>query len=179
MNNGQIQQSWSGIPLPNPFTWSFAVDTNVLLFSCHVPFKPESFEQSHACNSFVEGLWERDVIEFFLLDSESGKYVEFNFSPTGAWWCMLFDEYHRRSISPSFITASVLQIATSTEEWSIIVSVNIATLPFCIKFSTQFHVTSIIHNPKPTYLSSSSPHEFPPDFHRRDCFQDLNLQISS
>ncbi len=39
---------------------------------------------------FVEGLWDRDVAEFFIMDRGSGGYQEFNLGPGGAWWSASF-----------------------------------------------------------------------------------------
>ena len=39
---------------------------------------------------FREGLWEQDVMEFFILDRQSGHYREYNLSPGGAWWAAEF-----------------------------------------------------------------------------------------
>ena len=39
---------------------------------------------------FIEGLWEQDVAECFLLDRQTGGYTEYNLSPGGAWWAAEF-----------------------------------------------------------------------------------------
>lgn len=39
---------------------------------------------------FVEGLWRFDCGELFLLQPTTGKYLEINLAPNGAWWSCVF-----------------------------------------------------------------------------------------
>ena len=51
---------------------------------------PSEGRSEFESGGFVEGLWERDVAEFFILDRHSGEYQEFNLGPGGAWWSASF-----------------------------------------------------------------------------------------
>lgn len=39
---------------------------------------------------FHEGLWRYDVAEWFIANRNTGRYMEWNLAPNGAWWMMLF-----------------------------------------------------------------------------------------
>lgn len=39
---------------------------------------------------FTPELWRADVAELFLTNPLTGRYLELNFSPSGAWWSCLF-----------------------------------------------------------------------------------------
>lgn len=57
---------------------------------------------------FVEGLWEQDVGECFVLDRGSGRYVEYNLSPDGAWWaCRHTGIRQRDPVQPDWMTAGI------------------------------------------------------------------------
>lgn len=45
---------------------------------------------------FVKGLWESTCFEIFLFDQFSEKYREWNFSPSGAYWCADYQSYRGR-----------------------------------------------------------------------------------
>ena len=43
-----------------------------------------------------EGLWASTCVELFVF-SDNKHYLEWNFSPSGAWWAMSFSDYRIRS----------------------------------------------------------------------------------
>jgi hypothetical protein len=43
-----------------------------------------------------EGLWNHTCFEIFVKDSSSTRYLEWNFAPSGDWWCMMFSDYRQR-----------------------------------------------------------------------------------
>lgn len=49
--------------------------------TCHPSARPGAFQAE---------LWKFDVAEFFLSDPRTGRYLEFNLAPNGAWWSCLF-----------------------------------------------------------------------------------------
>lgn len=64
-------------------------------------FRAESWEPPVVTQleGFVEGLWRFDCAELFLLNPANSRYVEFNFSPSGAWWCCAFSAPRQRDTS--------------------------------------------------------------------------------
>lgn len=55
-------------------------------------FSPES-------TGFVEGLWKYDCGELFLVQPGTGRYLEINVSPSGAWWSCVFSDVRSRDLS--------------------------------------------------------------------------------
>jgi hypothetical protein len=51
---------------------------------------PEAARDSFAGSGFLEGLWNHDLAECFLLDQSTGHYTEYNLGPGGAWWAAHF-----------------------------------------------------------------------------------------
>ncbi|NCN27991.1 hypothetical protein GW915_10485 [bacterium] len=49
----------------------------------------------HSKNDFVIGLWEHSCFELFEFNEESAEYVEWNISPTGAYWFCEFEDYRK------------------------------------------------------------------------------------
>ncbi len=57
-----------------------------------------------------DGLWQRTCFELFIRDPASGRYLEFNLSPSGCWAAYAFETYRaghsELSIKPISITTS-------------------------------------------------------------------------
>ena len=47
---------------------------------------------------FFEGLWHHDCGELWLCNPESGRYIEINLAPDGAWWSCVFSSPRVRDI---------------------------------------------------------------------------------
>ena len=45
-------------------------------------------------------LWQSTCLECFIFDSDSENYVEYNFSPNGAWALYSFDSYRKNAENP-------------------------------------------------------------------------------
>jgi hypothetical protein len=63
-------------------------------------------------NDFFEGLWKFDCGELWLYSAETGRYLEFNLAPNGAWWSMVFESPRVRAKgcgSPKCITSGTIQ----------------------------------------------------------------------
>jgi len=107
-------------------------------------------------SGFVEGLWNRDVCEFFLVASD-GSYQEFNLSPTGAWWSARFRSYRsQESVCPGL--SVVTSAARSRSGWKATLSVPVAEV---IAWE-RFQVTAILGG---RYFSTGAC-TGEPDFHR-------------
>lgn len=51
---------------------------------------PWAARETFASGGFTPELWRQDVAECFLGNPRSGRYIEFNLSPGGAWWACVF-----------------------------------------------------------------------------------------
>lgn len=160
---------WRGGPLASSFDWAFVLDPKTLWFCARVPGRPD-FERSHLPGEFVEGLWERDVAEFFIQDS-SGRYQEFNVSPSGAWWTVLLMSYRTRAEATLEPRLAAVDTGISDGGWSAVLGVARDDLSVALEEGSRLHVSGIVHKPVKQYLSSKPVPSIDPDFHYPDCFQ--------
>jgi hypothetical protein len=84
-----LRKLWAepaGDPPPQVRWWK---DAGFLIWEMKMEL-PWAVRGEFESGGFVEGLWDRDVAEFFILDRGSGAYQEFNLGPGGAWWSAWF-----------------------------------------------------------------------------------------
>lgn len=147
-----IDYDWFGSRAGFAVKWSFTVQDGRLefAFECGCPA---------ACDEvvgFVEGLWQRDVAEFFLIGAD-GAYQEFNLSPTGAWWSARFRGYRDQECEcrcDSVVTTA----ARSRSGWKASLAVDVAEV---IGWE-RFQITAILGG---RYFSTGLC-AGEPDFHR-------------
>jgi hypothetical protein len=162
---------WSGVVMPQALRWCLARDPERLWVSIELP-APPSEPRKHGLGDFVEGLWENNVVELFLLE-DSGRYQEWNVSSDGAWWAMSFAGYREREPSPVKPEGVAIEIFAGADRWLAILSVPIRSLAVRLGDSTGVHVTGIVYSQEgvPTYFSSAGSPSFNPDFHDHRCFK--------
>lgn len=140
----------------------------IYLFRCRkAPFCDESL----ALGSFVEGLWEQDVAEFFVAGPGS-SYQEVNISPTGAWWSCLFSNYRERLEVCRF--EPKIEVSRDSESWSVRFEVALSALNPWVGIepdARRFSACSILHDPEPSYFAWNHQGGGEPDFHRADLLQ--------
>lgn len=73
--------------------YAFNVQDNVI----ELGFK--SYESPYVSDAtgFHEGLWHFDCGELFLLQPATGRYLEINLAPNGAWWSCVFTDVRQRA----------------------------------------------------------------------------------
>jgi hypothetical protein len=89
-----LEKDWYGKPCPmvgfeviRSTHWTFKVDV-------HVPPEKSSIAEPF---EYKEGLWEQDVAEWFLVNTTTKQYIEWNLSANGAWWLMPFSGARQRA----------------------------------------------------------------------------------
>lgn len=88
-----VDIDWQGNPLEVDFRFILQLESNLLSFGAKFPKECVSLGEQ---GQFLEGLWEESVVELFIYQAQSTRYVEFNLSPTGAFWCAEFSDYRVR-----------------------------------------------------------------------------------
>ncbi len=162
---------WDGLRLDVPFEWSLLCDDLQLWFVCRIPGRA-TFDPSHVRGAFVEGLWEYDVAEFFLMDGE-GRYQEFNVGPTGAWWRCGFTAYRTRATQSPVPTEVLVETHIDPNAWEVLFSIALRELLIPLERIVGAHVSAIVRHPTLRYISSCPVLGAEPDFHRRECFQKI------
>lgn len=147
-----VKTDWYGERTGFPVEWSLEVADGRLefAFACGQPAACDEV------SGFVEGLWNRDVGEFFLIAAD-GRYQEFNLSPTGAWWSARFRGYRDQECSLPGLSVTT-SAARSRSGWKATLSVPVSeVLPW-----ERYQVTAILGG---RYFSSGEC-VGEPDFHR-------------
>jgi hypothetical protein len=167
----KLDRDWSGGPAPDGPRWALWACGGRLHFRAAAGPPPVS-----ACDAgggeFVEGLWEGDVAELFLLNPATGFYMEFNLSPGGAWWCCAFDAPRVRSGSPAPLPGVEARAAGLDDGgWEAELAVPLASLPMGLAFdpldpgATRGNVAFCLGRPQ-RHFTLADLGVGPPDFHR-------------
>jgi hypothetical protein len=107
---------------------------------------------------FQAGLWEHDVAECFLLDPASGRYLELNLAPNGAWWSCEFLAPRRRADEYDIALPGVSTHADLAADgsWLAAMRLPLDVLRARIGFGaeTRANVTMILESPRQRFLSA-------------------------
>jgi hypothetical protein len=168
-----LDRDWSGIPAPDGPRWALWARGGRLHFWAAADLPP-TLTGSAGGGEFIEGLWEGDVAELFLLNPATGFYMEFNLSPGGAWWCCAFDAPRVRSGSPAPLPGVTARAAELDVGWEAELAVPLASLPQGLALdpfdpldpgATKGNVTFCLGRPQRHFtLADLGGGE--PDFHR-------------
>ena len=168
-----MRTCWNGGALPQPLSWSVALDPRALWFVCELPGgRVCTSQKSHG--QFLEGLWNEDVAELFI-KGEDGAYQEFNLAPSGAWWAMTLSEYRKRRIDPKRPVPLHISTTIGSDRWEVVAAFSRDTLEIPLLLSSRIHVSGMWYRPEPCYLSSHPPSGVAPDYHHSACFQAVSL----
>lgn len=169
-----FEKDWYGQPPRYQARFSLSLQGDILTYRFCADKTPECLTELSR-GDFVEGLWQYDVAEFFVL-APDGRYQEFNLSPTGAWWSAVFSSY-RQDATPVRLN-SVSTIAKYDEaSWSAELSVALADLVVLGQDGlrgAKLSLTSILSPGDPEYLCWGHQSGGEPDFHRPDTFRPVS-----
>ena len=161
----QISADWYGKAPPGPIKWALIIDDQSIGFCGEVAGKA-TFDSALQCGECVEGLWEKDCIEFFLLNPSSGSYVEFNLGPQGAWWCCYLESYRKRA-TKQFRPVVKCESELLADKWYAAMVISREHFPIPFDANTLIEVTCISSG---RFYSTNPPSGKEPDFHLRECF---------
>jgi len=129
---------------------------------------------------FQPELWKYDVAELFLADPKSGRYVELNLSPNGAWWSCEFTAPRVRDAArnePMPDVQTYYELAPSGG-WVAAMSIALEVLEARIDLGpeTRGNVAFILGSPAQRFLSATKLGNGPPDYHLPQLFPTLQPQ---
>lgn len=170
---------WFGKKLPYEIRWSVACDRASLLFSAVVECRP-MYNERLKPNIFAEGLWEQDLVEFFITEEGTDRYQEFNLSPAGAWWTQLFSGYRQREYS--FTPVKKVEAFAEVTETGWRAAMKIPSSVVAIKWepsqSCRINVTAQTETEtQQRFISWMQLPESEPDFHRCDQFEQVDRTV--
>ena len=105
-----LERTLENTSVKAPIYFVFAVSDENLFFGGYWD-KVSIDEPKDRAGEFVEGLWEEDVLELYLANTEEDEdaYLELNLSKDGAWWGAHFSSYRRRASVFDKDKATILQ----------------------------------------------------------------------
>lgn len=165
-----LPSDWFGQPARHPARYRIQCEAGVLRFSFWVDKAPQA-DASLRPGAFVEGLWENDVAELFVM-ADDGRYLEFNLSPYGAWWCAEFSAYRQRVRTLQLPSAEV-SAEQGDDWWSCSLSLRADEIPPIAEAGwsqIRLNVTAILDPEQPEYLCSGHQDGGEPDFHLASSF---------
>jgi hypothetical protein len=172
-----FEYDWFAEPLCMSATFLIGRNTENLYFAFMCTQKA-FINENHQKNVYCEGLWKYDVAEFFISDLKSGQYQEFNISPAGSWWTMLFSEY-RKEDHNNFKFPQQIEIFSHLSENSWQAALSIPTDQLSLDFSDltkrTANVCAIVNGRDRKYLSWANINSDKPDFHKYSSFLPINL----
>ena len=145
----------------------------VFEFRAALPYKASLGSR---CGKFTANLWQQDCAEFFLCNPSTGRYLEFNLNPHGAWWSASFNAPREHHCDEPFEN---VQCAISTNKdqgsggemktWSASMSVPLDPIESVLENSITnltANVTAILSSPNQLFLTAAPLGGEEPDFHR-------------
>lgn len=167
-----LSSDWYGRSLPSPIDIFLGGNHQSILFGARGGGDPWCAPAQPG--DFIEGLWERDVVELFLSETGSPRYQEFNVSPSGAWWTMAFSGYRTRMGTNSMPSVRCHADAFGSG-WRAAMAIPLSQLT--IGWSSEsgaLNVTAILGNPQ-RFVTALDLGGGEPDFHRAERFLPARL----
>lgn len=164
-------KDWYGADLAFPIGFSFVIDPEYFWFVATCG-SPAVIHPDARPGQFVSELWKYDVAEFFLTNPMSGRYLEFNLSPNGAWWAAEFtgpregmgqaplqgvETYHELGKDGRWIAAARFKLVDFKERFS-------------LSPDSRLNAAFIIGSPEQKFVSAADLGDGEPDFHRPEKF---------
>jgi len=142
------------------------------VFHVRVDQKPVLHPMKMLPQTYHEGLWEYDVAEWFIANPTTGKYLELNLAPTGAWWMMVFDAPRQRAAeNMSDLRGIKTSSMRADESWSATLEVPTLVMEKSLgRGAVKYNVCFILGQKPREYLSQAKLNAVQPDFHRPDDF---------
>ena len=173
-----LEKDWYGEPLDDPAAFGLAIDHGSFWFVA-TRRKPASIHPNARPDKFTPELWKHDVAEFFISHPESGRYLEFNLAPNGAWWSAEFTAPRVRADENDVEIPGVKTFSDLTPDgtWLAAASIPLDILQARLDFgeTSRMNVTMIVDSPEQRFLTATNATGGEPDFHHPDLFQPIRI----
>ncbi len=178
MNLFGIEGDCAGEKFAKPITFGLAVDQDYLWFvGGHQ--EPALIHPQARPGEFQGELWKYDVAEFFLLDPVSGRYLEFNLAPNGAWWSAMFTAPRVRASDEDVPFAGVATYAELAPDgsWLAAAAIPLKHLKSELNFGdgVRMNVNFILNSPDQRFASATDLGGGDADFHQPGKFKEVNF----
>lgn len=176
-----IGKDWHGASVQPQGMFCLAKDEERLWFIAGRS-APATIHPQARPGKFQAELWKYDVAELFLGDPKTGRYLELNLAPNGAWWTCEFTGPRQRLDEMDRIMPDVETHADLAPDgaWLVAAALPLDILRARIGFGpeTVGNVTFILNSPDQIFLTAVPPTPGEPDFHRPDAWKTLQVQAA-
>ncbi len=174
-----IQQDWENRPLDVPAAFGLGIDHGSFWFVA-TRLKPATIHPDARPGQFTPELWKYDVAEFFIRHPKSGRYLEFNLAPNGAWWSAEFTAPRERAHAEDLPVPGVKTYSELSPDgtWLAAASIPLEVLQARFDFGpeTEMNVTFIVDTPEQRFLTATPPPQgIEPNFHHPELFQKVQI----
>ena len=175
-----LQKDLQKVAIEPPAAFSLIIDPQFLWFIAS-DRRPATIHPHARPGVFQAELWKYDVAELFLADPVSGRYIEFNLAPNGAWWSCEFTAPRVRAEAQEVIMPEVATFAEVSADgsWLAAMAIPLDLLESRIDFGarTRGNVTMVVGSPAQMLLSAADLGQGEPDFHRPGRFAKLERTL--
>ncbi|HLO99733.1 MAG TPA: hypothetical protein VK171_14160 [Fimbriimonas sp.] len=143
------------------------------------PFINEKIKPS----TFYEGLWRYDCGEVWLYAPSTGRYLEVNIAPNGAWWACVFSGVRVRDTNcvPPLCEPSSVE---TDHSWYVNIKLELADIERCLGSldNLQANVTLVLGGCPDVDAPPENLHTIVPlskmDFHQPEQWQPIEILIT-
>jgi|688.fasta_scaffold270336_2 hypothetical protein len=168
-----ITRDWHGTVLDPPAGFALADDGRRLWFVAHHR-QPAELHPQALPGGFQAGLWEYDCAELFIADAASGRYMEFNLAPNGAWWSC---EFTAPRVRAEAVEIEMPEVATFAElaadgAWMAAMAIPLDLLRARTGYgpASRANVAFLLGGRERRHASAADLGGGMPDYHRPGCF---------
>ncbi len=173
-----LAKDLAGAVVHPPAAFSLVADPAHLWFLA-THRKPAQLHPDARPGGFQAELWLHDVAELFLADPVSGRYLELNLAPNGAWWSC---EFTAPRVRADDVDIAMPDVATFSElaadgTWVAAMAIPLDLLRARVDFDkqTRANVTMILESPAQRFLSAADLGPGEPDFHQPERFTEMAM----
>lgn len=168
-----LERDWYGTALQPAAGYALAMDGQRLWFIAHHR-RPAMIHPQARPGCFQAELWKYDVAEFFLADPASGRYMEFNLAPNGAWWCCEFTAPRVRAEEADIAMPDVATFSDMSVDgaWVVAMCMPLDLLRARLDFGpdTRANVTMILESPQQRFITAADLGGGEPNYHLPEHF---------
>jgi|GEM_PF-975399 len=167
-----IDKFWNGTPCPDaPYhaeVW-ISQSSKGLVIRTHCQILPHQRIPDAPRDTRVDGLWEYDVVEVFLVGAD-GKYLEVELGAGGHWLVLGFDGVRQRSNDYATFHPDHRNSSAVAGTWQSIITIPWEMVPQPL---TRLNAYAIFDG---KFLAMSPVPGAEPDFHQPDTFPEVEIQ---
>jgi hypothetical protein len=174
-----IDQDWFGEKVETSPFYSLAIDPEKLWLIAGHSRKPIVHPDAKS-GKFTPELWKYDLVEMFIADPHSNRYMEFNLAPNNAWWSCEYTTPRIRTYKKDEILPEVktYEKHSSDGSWTVGIAIPLYILRARLNFGFEslMNVNFILYSPDQKFFSVAKLPKKEPDYHQPAYFSKIVIK---